>query len=206
MPSPADPSPGGVTPGTSPAAASSGPPTTSGPSLGLVNNTTSSSTLHRAAGFRQIDTVVRRMGDFGDYYFDGSWKASSFANPTEYLDAAQRTPWTKTLHFRPKCGLQGPPALWELKKVESTPVISMPPVFESGLQKRHNNLPGYAGYIPGRRGNSVAPATARGARGGTFWVEVVCGEIIGIGLRKDRDSVMSDLSLEQMFSGHRHQS
>ncbi len=142
-----------------------------------------------SAGFRQVDTRVRRMGDFGDYFFDGSWKASSFANPPEYyynwtcligfkkkkilstmilndsvwnytthiryLDAQIQTPWTRTLNFKPVCGLSGPPSLWPIEQVQSTPAVPQKPIFEDCLSRRGNNIPGYKGYIPGEKAETV---------------------------------------------------
>ena len=37
-----------------------------------------STNLVPAAGYRSSQTNVRRMGDPNEYFYDGSWKASSF--------------------------------------------------------------------------------------------------------------------------------
>lgn len=108
-----------------------------------------------AAGFRQINTVVRRMGDCGDYYFDGSWKSSSFANPPGYLDADERSPWTKTLNWKPRCGLTGPPALWPIDHITQTPAVGQDAIFADLHTLRGRNIPGYLGYIPGKRAETV---------------------------------------------------
>lgn len=167
-----------------------------------------SETEVRAAGFRQIDTKVRRCGDFGDYFFDGSWKAASYARPPEHaagartnvaysapntatagfnlatdtrvrrlgdagnyfyerahhLYAPRETPWTRTLCFKPACGLEGPQALWPLASVQATPAVNKNPVHPEDAAarktgalngKRAHNIPGYTGYIPGLKVETV---------------------------------------------------
>eukprot|EP00392_Amoebophrya_sp_AT5.2_P017622 g18010.t1 len=95
------------------------------------------------------------MGDFGDYFFDGSWKASSYANPPGYLDADVQTPWTRTLNFKPRSGKKGPPALWPIEQVESTPTVPQKPVWPPNLSLRANHIPGYTAFIPGEKSETV---------------------------------------------------
>ncbi|CAD7922740.1 unnamed protein product [Amoebophrya sp. A25] len=128
----------------------------SSPGKGMMTHSTSTGAKALpAAGFRQINTVVRRMGDLGDFYFDGSWKASSFANPPGYLDADVRTPWTRTLNYAPKSGVPGPPSLWPIDHVTSTPAVPQAPIWPPNLSLRANNIPGYKGYIPGEKVETV---------------------------------------------------
>ncbi|CAD7951651.1 unnamed protein product [Amoebophrya sp. A120] len=115
-----------------------------------------SSNVAAAAGFRQINTNVRRCGDFGDYFFDGSWKASSFVSPPGHLDTELRTPWTKTLNFVPRSGKAGPPALWPIDHVTKTPTVPQEPVWGyDKLSLRGNHVPGYSGFIPGEKAETI---------------------------------------------------
>jgi len=118
--------------------------------------------LWPSAGFMPNETKVKR-NDFirnGGYWFDGSLRPSSFSKPPI------EDPRTATMSWGPdvslKTGLDPEathPSMWSKKEIHDSRVVVRPKVTPGN--PRRDPLPGYRGYIPSTKAETIFGSTLR---------------------------------------------